>query len=305
MTTSKAVLIIGGSGFIGYHLARRLRQDYKVYTTYNRHFVKIDGVTQLPLNIENRIWGKRLIYLIQPEVVIYCVGNHRVEFQESQFHLAEALHSTGPSMVASCLDILQPRFIYLSAAQVFDGMRGNYHESDPVIPHSSLGRVKAGGENIVRSKCLNYMILRVSPLLGRSVLDNPSFLDALRMALSAKRTVKLSHYELHSYANLTPFLEVVHRIIDSGMKNRVLHYGGLTRVSAFDLGQAFARTFGFDPELVVAEEHPYLMTNRSSAQAQVLDYSLNSTQLSSLLKIEPLVLEESLDLLKQEMMTRA
>jgi nucleoside-diphosphate-sugar epimerase len=63
---TKAVLIIGGSGFIGTHLALKLRETYKVFLTYNTHPVLIPGTTPIPFNVEGRDWAKRLAYTTQP-----------------------------------------------------------------------------------------------------------------------------------------------------------------------------------------------------------------------------------------------
>ena len=45
MAGTKAILIIGGSGFVGTHLALKLREGYKVFATYHTKRFAIPGVT--------------------------------------------------------------------------------------------------------------------------------------------------------------------------------------------------------------------------------------------------------------------
>ena len=79
------------------------------------------------------------------------------------------------------------------------------------------------------------------------------------------------------------------------VRNKIFHYGGLTKVNHYEFGRAFAEKFGYDPELIRARQLP--KANKFMVD-EVFDYSLNSTQLSELLKIKPLLLEQSFDLIQ-------
>jgi dTDP-4-dehydrorhamnose reductase len=295
----KTVLIIGGSGFIGTHLAQRLREGYKVFATFHKGFTRIPGVTFIPLNIDNRNWVKRLMYSTQPDAVIYAAGNNQFEVAEHNSRYTELMHSAGPAVLASSADILQPRMIYLSNPYVFDGMKGNYHEIDTVLPWSTLGRMKLGGENAIRSKCLNYVILRSSPIFGRGNSGHLSFLDHLRMGLDRNRRIEVSHQELHSFSTTYELCEIIQRLIESGIRNRIMHFGGLTKITHFELAKAFATRFGYDPHLIL-QKAPTQRRNGVAEDFQ-FDFSLNSTQVAETLKIKPLLLEESLDLINQQL----
>ena len=49
----KSVLIVGGSGFVGTHLALKLRDAYKVFATYQKHPIRMRGVTCIPFDADN------------------------------------------------------------------------------------------------------------------------------------------------------------------------------------------------------------------------------------------------------------
>ena len=140
MAHTRSVLIIGGSGFIGTHLALKLRAGYKVFATYNRHRIFLPGVTTLPASLFNRDWAKRITYLARPDFVIYAAGTNNVEWCEAHARDAEQLHTSGAATISNLSEIFQPNFIYLSNSYVFDGSKGNYHEGDIVLPSTSLGK---------------------------------------------------------------------------------------------------------------------------------------------------------------------
>ena len=187
MSKVKAVLIIGGSGFIGTHLAMKLRDAHKVFATYHTNRIAIPGVSCIPFNTENRDYIKRVAYTLRPDVVIFASGNHDLAWSEHNRRDAERIHAGGAANIASAFDILQPRFIYISSCYSFDGSKGNYHENDSVLPSSALGKAKLGAENLVRGKSLNYMIVRSSPVLGRGNGLNLSFLDQIGRASCRER----------------------------------------------------------------------------------------------------------------------
>ena len=153
-SSTRSVLIIGGSGFVGSHLALSMRDQFKVFLTYHSRPIKIPGVTSLPLAADNRNWAKRVAYTAKPDAVIFAAGNNNVLAAERDPRTTEHVHVGGPATVADVADILQPKFIYISNCYVFDGSRGNYHETDTVLPDMALGKSKLGGENFFcRQRC--------------------------------------------------------------------------------------------------------------------------------------------------------
>jgi len=285
---------------VGHHLARKLREGFKVFATYYKHHTRLRGVSYLPFNVENRTWVKRVIYSTHPDVVIFAAGHNRVDLAEKDPRGCERMHTGGPATISNTTDIIQPKFIYLSNSYVFDGNKGNYHESDIVLPSNALGKAKIGGENIVKAKSLNYIVLRSSPLYGRSNGTSLSTLDRLRMALDRGERIEVPDQELQSFAPIESLVEIVARLIDSGLKNKVIHNTGLTKMTLYEFCREFAKKFGYDPSLVlpiraVRKPHPL------HEEPSLPDYSLNATQTMELLKVKPMGIEEGLEQLRRNL----
>lgn len=303
MAKARSILIVGGSGFIGTHLAQRLRGEYRVYATSFKRKASISGVTYLTLDVDgveaNREWVKRVVYMTRPDVVIYCAGSNNSKTAEKDSRSTDLAHAIGPATIAAATDILKPKFIYISNGFVFDGSKGNYNENDTVMPLLALGKAKVGGENIVRGRP-NYLVIRSGPVYGRGSGNRLAFLDLLRVQLDNQKRIELSTNELHGFIPIQIFTEVIHGLIDGGPKNKVIHLGSLTKTTLYDFGVAFAKKFNYDPKLIIPEKRQEIS---SGVEAPPLDYSLNFSFAVQNLNFKPFFLEEGLDLFQQSLIT--
>lgn len=304
--STRSVLIIGGSGFLGTHLALRLRAGYKVFATYNTHPMTMPGVTFLPMNLIITNQVKRVMQAAKPDFIIYAPGP---KGGDAGINL-EQIYSKGAATAMAYAEAYGPKFIFVSSCFTFDGERGNYHETDAALPQILPGRAKMNGENFIRSKSLHSIIFRCSPLFGRGNGYNFSFLDQIRMSLDRGKQIELTTNSIHSFAPVEGFVECVAEwIAKPVVRNRVLHYGGLTKTSYADFGISFANRFGFDPNLIVpmaqARDDKKNAMRGSEKKKDVLDYSLNSSQIIELLKVKAFLLEESFNLIEQKLVARS
>lgn len=288
----KSVLIIGGSGFVGTHLALKLRENYKVFATYVHHPIRMRGVTCIPFDADNADKCKRQLYMAAPDVVIYAAGKNNLDWAEEFGRDAEKVHVNGPSDVLKLTTIFQPKFIYLSSCYAFDGNRGNYRETDNLSAQKALGKIKLAAEGTIKGRSAHYTILRLAPIYGRgNGMQAPSFVDQLRISLAKSERIELEANQIHNYMPASYFTEVIVRLIEGGPRNKTFHVGGLTKCSQLEFAKAFARRFGYDPNLILEKR-----TIEPPA-----DYSLNSTAIVQLLKLKPLLLDEGFDLLEKEL----
>ncbi len=292
----ETVLIIGGSGFLGSHLAARLKGGYRVVTTRFRHSLRMSGVTEYPLTVSQNEWAKELVMGIQPQIVIYAAGSCDLRWTEDPENARELelQNITGSTTLMAASQLVGSRFIYVSSALVFDGTRGNYHESDVLVPNTGFGRSKLSAENSIRSRALNYLLVRSAPLLGRGPAGNPSLLDRWLHQWGHGRPVELDERVRHSYAPVEEFADWMVRCIESGTKNRTLHFGGLSRCTEHELGTNLAKRLGVPDSLVVRKS--------AKADAQMRDYSLNTSASVRALEVKPLFLKQSLDLVEKRLL---
>jgi len=295
--SAKRILILGGSGLLGSQLALRLRDQHRVYTTSYTKQVEIPGVHWLPLRIQNFQWAERLVFLVEPEVIIYAIPWNDPVLSRVEPKMSEVIHAGGVATILKNVGLTSTRFIYFSNGYVFPGTKGNYHESDMSLPCCMLGRHKLSGEGLVKSKAMVHNIIRLGPILGRGIGKNISFLERLQIHLERNEPIEVFDHEYHGFQDIQTVTKLVESVIELRPKNGTYHVSGLTKLTQFELACRFAERFGYNPGLIRKAEPHYL--EHAIKDGEKLDLSMNSTVAYKELNLRPLVIEESFNLLEK------
>ena len=145
----KKILVTGGDSRFSAELK-------KINTGYN--FVYKN---KKQLNILNNLSIKRNIKKIKPAYILHLAGLSRPLSQ----HNTNISHSINlnivgtANLVNACYEN-KIKLIYFSTSYVYPGKKGNYKETDPVLPWSNYAWSKLGGECAVQMY-KNSLILRV------------------------------------------------------------------------------------------------------------------------------------------------
>jgi dTDP-4-dehydrorhamnose reductase len=275
------VVIVGGNGFLGSHLARSLRKRARVVVTYAKHRVPLEGVLSLPIDVKDVAGIRKILRAQRPDVVVYLGGPEDPAWVEANPKLAEKIFSSGISEVLHAAEMNSARFLYVSNASIFDGTRGNYLESDSISPTTLIGKLKASGEALVRGRSNHASILRLSSLVGSAHPWRPSLFDRLRNALEFGTEIELRDDEYHSWTSVSSAVSTIEAMIDRAPKNALYHYGGLTRLTPLEMGRFFAETLGYDKEKIamslIAKKRVLQKGMIVLPEGEKFDYSLNSS----------------------------
>jgi dTDP-4-dehydrorhamnose reductase len=151
------VLVIGANGQLGWELCRRgKKQGFEI--------IPLD----LPeFDITDRPSVKREVSQADAGLAINAAAYTAVDQAESEPELAFAVNRDGPAHLASsCAEFGIP-LISVSTDYVFDGnKKGPYVETDPVCPLGVYGNSKAAGEEEIRDRLTEHIIVRTSWLYG-------------------------------------------------------------------------------------------------------------------------------------------
>ena len=107
------ILIVGGSGFIGYYLHRELiKSDNNVISTYSTNKIEEEKFIQLDVTNKNEI--AKLIEKIKPNTIIYATGLTDVDICENNHKLAKSINYNGILHLASDMSISKYDFIKIT-----------------------------------------------------------------------------------------------------------------------------------------------------------------------------------------------
>ena len=143
------IVVTGGSGRFGKEL-QKYKSKHKILFPIKKEFDI--------LNIE-----KLRKYLVKkkPDILIHLAGLSRpMNIHEKKIENSIDLNIIGTANVTKVCKEFNIKLIYFSTNYVYPGTKGNYKESDPLLPVNNYAWSKLGGEASVQLY-KNSLILRV------------------------------------------------------------------------------------------------------------------------------------------------
>ena len=158
------ILVTGGDG----RFAKILKKNNK---KLNLFFASRKQCNILNLNSINRIIKK-----IKPKILIHCAGLSRpIKIHEKNISKSIDLNIIGTANITKVCKQHNIKLIYFSTGYVYEGIKGNYSENDPVKPFNNYALSKLGGECAV-ALYKNSLILRITmtekPFLHKKAYSN-------------------------------------------------------------------------------------------------------------------------------------
>ena len=119
---------------------------------------------------------KKYIQRIKPKYIIHCAGLSRpMDLHVKDINKSINLNIIGTANVVKICNDFNIKLIYFSTGYVYEGKKGNYRETDSVLPLNNYAWSKLGGEcSVVLYK--NSLILRIT-MCERPFLHNYAFHD--------------------------------------------------------------------------------------------------------------------------------
>ena len=173
VNNEKAVIITGGSGFIGSNVAKLFVDSGFNVINIDRKKREIAGVTQYPFEIDNK-QVKGIVELIKPHAVIHIAANNSVPqsvVDPMPTYTDNVLQTI--SLLNTCVGAGVPNFIYASSSSVYGTSvheDGSFKEGDHTSPINPYGRTKQICEDIIKDYAdvygFNYANLRLFNVAG-------------------------------------------------------------------------------------------------------------------------------------------
>jgi dTDP-4-dehydrorhamnose reductase len=276
------LLITGGSGFLGWNLAKYAADLYEVSFTYSQHPITIPECQEYHIDLQNQSEVEELLEDLQPEVVIHTAALTNVDICEKRRSLAHEINVAATSHLVKCAEELGCRFVYISTDLVFDGQKGNYSETDRPNPINYYGDTKFLGEKAVMDISTNYLVVRMALMYGNGNGVNGCFTDWIRKGLEKKQSVPLYIDQYRTPLFVFDGIRALLELIEKPVKNKILHLAGRERLNRYDFGQKFTKIFGYSDQWL----RPTKMQDVTTLGQRGSDCSLNTKAIQSLLSFQ-------------------
>ena len=160
----KLILVTGGNG----RFCKILKEKNKNLRLY--------CASKTECNILNIKSIDRIVKKLQPKIIFHCAGLSRpMDIHEKNIIKSIDLNIIGTSNITKVCKKNNIKLIYFSTGYVYEGVKGNYLETDPVKPFNNYGLSKLGGECAV-AMYKNSLILRITmtekPFIYKKAFSN-------------------------------------------------------------------------------------------------------------------------------------
>ena len=231
----RRVLILGCKGTLG----GQLMKLYPQATGWDREEVDVLDFAALRARVETLEQA--------PDAVINCVAFNDVDSAEDRPQQALALNEEFPGKLAQYTSGLGIPLVHYSTNYVFDGVHGDYVETDRPAPLSVYGRSKWGGQQRIAESPGKCYVVRTAVIFGpkgASDLSKKSFVDLMRDLSATRDTIQAVADEINSITYAPDLAAATARLLDGLPERGIYHLTNSGGASWFDLAGEIFRITG-------------------------------------------------------------
>jgi dTDP-4-dehydrorhamnose reductase len=244
----KTVLVTGSNGLLGQKLTDLYRgvADRKLVATGkgpSRH--PASDFTYESLDICDPYAVEKVLDAYRPDAIIHTAAMTNVDACEIDQAGCDALNVEAVRSLATAADQRSCHFIHISTDFIFDGEAGPYREDALPAPLSYYGHSKLKGEEIVRSVCRNWAILRTVLVYGRVAdMSRSNIVLWARQALSSGQPFRVVNDQWRT-PTLAEDLAQGCRLAELHHAQGIYHISGDELMSISELVRRVASHYGY------------------------------------------------------------
>lgn len=272
------VLITGGSGLLGQFLNKELATHFNILTTSHQNTGNCDKFNSVKIDLTNSQLLEQLFESFKPNIVVHAAAISNPNAATLLPHKdVYAMNVKTTEQVAKLCEKHSAKLIYLSTDLVYAGYRGLMLKEDAkLVPVSLYAETKLLGEIRIKNIFDNYIILRTALLYGISGTKTVCHFQEMYEKLKSGTSVSLFIDQYRTPLALRDAARMIREIIHSDLKTETLNFGGIERVSRFELGEILCRAANFNTNLLKKTS-----LNDLQNYPAVADVSMNTERLQS------------------------
>jgi len=278
----KKLLVTGASGLLGLNLALKAAELGWDVTGWSgrRALARVPFHTE-QVDLANLEDIPARVAALSPDLVIHCAALADIDKAEQFPALAEKLNAQAPAALAQAARGAGAQLVHISTDAVFDGLRGDYRESDEPNPINVYARTKLAGEQAVSAAYPQAVIARVN-FYGWSPTGQRSLAEFFYTHLRSEQTMNGFTDVFFSPLYVGHLAELLLKMAEGRLEG-LYHVFCPQATSKYAFGVSIARLFELDESLINPTEQREIPTFAPRS----LNLSMNTDKLQAALD-EPL-----------------
>ncbi|KAF0111877.1 MAG: dTDP-4-dehydrorhamnose reductase [Chloroflexi bacterium] len=242
-------LVTGASGLLGLNFSLAVDgKKHQVTGVDNRNPLRWINFKTLQANLIKPDVVERIIQEVKPDVILHCAANANVDDCETRPEDAEKVNGVLSGEIATAAKRYDVKMIHISTDAVFNGVTGNYTETDTPEPLSVYAKTKLHGEQAVLEANPNALVARVN-FYGWSITGTRSLAEWFAYNLAEGKRVKGFTDILFCPMMVLDLVDTLIEAAEKDLKG-IYHCVGAEAMSKYEFGVAIATQFGFDANLI-------------------------------------------------------
>ena len=250
----KKVVITGSNGLLGQSLLNLLLQEKEKYEVFgfsrgeNRSGREDFSYISIDITDKNNL--KETTLKINPDFIINTAAMTQVDDCENNKEACDLLNVTVVKWLTEVSKEINAHLIHISTDFIFDGIKGNYKETDEPNPLSYYGLSKLKSEAILTNSNINYTILRTILVFGKVYdMSRSNIVLWVKSMLEKGKEITIvdDQYRTPTYAG---DLALACKISIDKKASGVFNISSSQLLSVFEIAQQIADTFQLDKSLI-------------------------------------------------------
>jgi nucleoside-diphosphate-sugar epimerase len=272
------VVILGGSGYLGFALANYLSVFFKI-TLCTRSLDRVKSIKKKCLIVKNNYLDiKQLEKVIRGhDVVIHSVGMSSVQISKNNSGL-KLKKTITQNVVTACNNQNVKKLIYFSTIQVYK----NYEKSKSINEKSKIfsknniyckSHIEAEKIIINKNNKTNYVIIRLASIFGFNILQamgeqSKTIINNICKTLVLNKKIEIQNPNtVRNFLPISIFLKNIRKIINQNQKYSIVNIGYKT-YSLFDISLLISKCY----ERIVKEKVKYYFSKKKSKKKNLFKY---------------------------------
>lgn len=176
----------------------------------------------------------------RPDWIVNCAAYTAVDKAEDEEARALTLNADGPANLSAAAAKSGASLIHISTDYVFSGdLDRPYREGDTPNPESAYGRTKLAGEEAVRERLNQYVIIRTAWLYGHG---GKNFVETMLRLMAEREELTIVDDQIGSPTNATDLANAIATIVGHRQPTYgTFHYSGAGECSWYGFASEIYR----------------------------------------------------------------
>lgn len=289
------ILVTGASGLLGLNLALMGAEDHEIFGVANSVIPKSDAFVCKQWDLTQVDAVGALFDWAMPDWVVHGAAIANLRVAQENPALAQLLNGDVPGLLANEAAARGVRFLHVSTDAVFDGVQGEYVETDVPNAQNVYAATKLAGERAVMAANQDAMIARVN-FYGWSRFGTRSLVEFFYNHLKAGEPMKGFVDAMFNPTYVGDLVEMLLGLLAANEAG-IYHAVASEAISKYDFGVAVAKQFGFDADLI----EPISINDGGLKVKRSLNLTLNTDKITKVLGKKPATIAAGLTRLANDL----